>query len=467
VDISIHPVCFCLYHNVPTESTIPHEVHGDCPIGLVSKKSEGEFRLIQHLSYPSGSSVNDYIDKNFARVKYASFDDAVHKLLQLGIRALFAKTDIESAFRLIPIHPSDHDLLGFKFQGQYYYDSCLPMGASSSCAIFERFSSALEFIALQKLGIKDVVHILDDFLFLGPVNSQVCQNNLEKFLEMCQKLCVPIKQEKTQNATQVITFMGLELDSVAMEARLPHDKLAKLRLQLNQASKSRKITLKNLQSLLGLLNFCCQVIEPGPCFLRRLIDLTKKVTKLNHQITLNKESRRDLHAWEVFVEHFNGEQILGSQRWRTSDKIHLHTDASVSLGYGAVFASHWFFGPWPFSWATHNITVKELAPIAFALEIWGHRLKNHCIILHTDNEEVVHIINKQTSKVPSIMVLVRLMVLTCMKHNILVRAEHIPGKRNILPDILSRLQITAFRARAAHMDREPTPVPTCEKVGKK
>jgi len=72
---------------------------------------------------------------------------------------------------------------------------------------------------------------------------------------------------------------------------------------------------------------------------------------------------------------------------------------------------------------------------------------------------VVHIINKQTSKVPSIIVLVRLMVLTCMKHNILVRAEHIPGKLNILPDLLCRLQIKAFLARAAHMDGESTPVP--------
>lgn len=148
------------------------------PTGLVPQKSEGEFRLIQHLSYPSGSSVNDYIDKNFASVNYASFDDAVHKLLPLGQGALFAKTDIESAFRLIPIHPSDHDLLGFKFQGLYYYDSCLSMGASSSCAIFERFSSALEFIALQKLGIKDVVQILNDFLNLGPANSKICQNIL-------------------------------------------------------------------------------------------------------------------------------------------------------------------------------------------------------------------------------------------------------------------------------------------------
>jgi len=62
---------------------------------------------------------------------------------------------------------------------------------------------------------------------------------------MCKKLGVPIKQRKTQNATQVITFMGLELDSNTLEARLTYDKLAKLPLQL----KAWKITLEHLQSL--------------------------------------------------------------------------------------------------------------------------------------------------------------------------------------------------------------------------
>lgn len=47
-----------------------------------------------------------------------------------------AKTDIEDAFRIIPIHPSDYHLLGFIWEGQFYYDKCLPMGASSSCQIF-------------------------------------------------------------------------------------------------------------------------------------------------------------------------------------------------------------------------------------------------------------------------------------------------------------------------------------------
>ncbi|KAM4036392.1 uncharacterized protein ACNLHF_015325 [Anomaloglossus baeobatrachus] len=44
------------------------------PLGVVPKKEPGKFRLIQHLSYPKGSSVNDGISEADASVSYVSFD---------------------------------------------------------------------------------------------------------------------------------------------------------------------------------------------------------------------------------------------------------------------------------------------------------------------------------------------------------------------------------------------------------
>ena len=254
------------------------------PIGLVPKKSPGQFRLIQHLSHPKGSSVNDFMDPSKTTVHYASFDDAVSQVLRLGPGALLSKTDIDNAFRLVPIHPEDHELLGIHFQGQFFYDTCLPMGASSSCAIFEKFSSAIHWIANRHLDIQHMVHILDDFLILGPSHTTKCKVDLDKFLSFCSRVGVPIKGEKTVFPCTLLTFMGLELDSETMEARLPPGKLANLRL-LNQYKCKRKIKLKELQSLLGLLNFCCQVVVPGRSFMRRLTDLTCKVSNPNNHIT--------------------------------------------------------------------------------------------------------------------------------------------------------------------------------------
>ena len=117
------------------------------PLGIVPKKDPSEFPSIHHLSYPKGSSVNDHIHEEFSSVRYASISDAISVIKKLGAGCFMAKTDIKSAFRIIPVHPKDHPLLGMKWANQYYYDRALPIGCSSSCAIFEAFSSALEWLS--------------------------------------------------------------------------------------------------------------------------------------------------------------------------------------------------------------------------------------------------------------------------------------------------------------------------------
>ena len=133
------------------------------PLGIVPKKNPGEFRLIHHLSFPQGSSINDFIPSEFSSVSYATINDAISALKRAGRGCFMAKTDIKSAFRIIPVHPDDHPLLGMKWENFYYYDRCLVMACSSSCAIFESFSTALEWIAIHRLGASNVLHILDDF----------------------------------------------------------------------------------------------------------------------------------------------------------------------------------------------------------------------------------------------------------------------------------------------------------------
>ena len=45
------------------------------------------------------------------------------------------------------------------------------MGCSSSCKTFEMFSTALEWIAQNKLHIPYILHLLDDFLIISPSNE--------------------------------------------------------------------------------------------------------------------------------------------------------------------------------------------------------------------------------------------------------------------------------------------------------
>ena len=67
------------------------------PLGVVSKETPGEFRIIHHLSYLDGSSVNDFIPDQFSSVQYASIGDAITVIKSLARGCYMAKTDIESS----------------------------------------------------------------------------------------------------------------------------------------------------------------------------------------------------------------------------------------------------------------------------------------------------------------------------------------------------------------------------------
>ena len=138
------------------------------PLGVREKKTPSQYRIIHNLSYPyDETSVNAGVPKQSASVTYASISDAAKHVVGMGQHCFLAKTDIKSAFRIVPVHPKDRHLLGFRWQGHLYFDNCLPIGCSSSCRIFETFSSSLEWIITRRLPLVKVVHVQDDFLFIA------------------------------------------------------------------------------------------------------------------------------------------------------------------------------------------------------------------------------------------------------------------------------------------------------------
>ena len=134
------------------------------PIGIVAKKSGG-FRLVSHLSFPQGDSVNDFIDPALTTVNYSNFDSVVSIIQELGQKCLIAKMDVKSAFRLLRCYPGDFDLLGFTFQNHYYIDKCMPMGCSTSCSTFEKFARFLQYELERRTNCTTVDHYLDDYFF--------------------------------------------------------------------------------------------------------------------------------------------------------------------------------------------------------------------------------------------------------------------------------------------------------------
>ena len=84
--------------------------------------------MILDLSIPDGHAVNDGIRKGPFTVQYMKVHDIIDEIMSLGRGTLLGKFDMESAYRIIPIHLNDCYLLGMQWQGYYFVDMALSFG---------------------------------------------------------------------------------------------------------------------------------------------------------------------------------------------------------------------------------------------------------------------------------------------------------------------------------------------------
>ena len=333
------------------------------------------------------------------------------------------------------------------------------MGCSSSCAIFEAFSTSLEWIIQRRLPRVSVLHILDDFLFISPTYKE-CKSALDLFKQICADIGVPLAPEKTVGPSQIIEFAGIQLDSVDMSASLPMDKVTKFINHIDLIMALKSAQLKQMQALAGMLNFACGIIAPARAFSRRLIDLTIGLSQPYHHRKVTSQVRQDLIVWKKFLTAHNRKTFFLDFQFISQHSLHFYTDSSSTIGFGGYFGNRWFSGRWSHQSMKYNIALLELYPICVAIKLWGPALANKCIHLNSDNMAVVHILNSSTSKDPLIMSLLRILILDCMNFNLFIQSQHIPGHYNTLADLLSRGKEAQALVQYPQLNRTPEVIPT-------
>ena len=150
----------------------------------------------------------------------------------------------------------------------------MPMGCSVSCSTWVKFSSFLEWLLKFSSKRGKTMHYLDDSLFVGRDGTGDCLSLMDTFHDLCHFLSVPIAPEITEGPTKSLVVLGLQIDSVAQTVTIPLEKLVEIREKIKTVMQMKKVSLKQLQSLIGSLNFACRAIAPGRAFLRRLIGST-------------------------------------------------------------------------------------------------------------------------------------------------------------------------------------------------
>ena len=355
-------------------------------------------------------------------------DDIANRILHIGKGALLAKVDIEAAYRLIPVHPDDFKPYSGTAQCLLFM---LPFGAPK---IFNAVADALNW-HLTQTGVPEVYHFLDD---IGQPNSSQCHEFLER---ECHSLGVPLAARKPSST---LTFLGIEIDTVVGQLRLPSDKLKRLVTTITQWGTRRTCSKQELQS------HACKVVRPGRTFLRRMIDLVTTVRSLapkSATIRLNNEFRADVGRIPITMERL---LLLPTP----PPRLALTSDASGSWGCGAWHGTAWFQIRWNDRAQPLMIAEKELIPIIVACATWGQSWQGKHITCYCDNQVVVACLRSRTSRHMGMMHLIRCLAFVEARLKFTLASTYVTTKANFLADDLSRNQLPSFHLKAPLMDRQ-------------
>lgn len=422
-------------------------------------KDKSKLRVIHNLSSPQGRSINTFIDKRFFNMMCVRIESAIAAVLRVGKGALMFKRDWHQAYRNIHIWPGDFELCGFEFRRQYFMDTRLAFGLSSSAYIFCRYSDQAEWIFVNLYDLPYTAHYFDDHFFAcfpdgeGPLKYQRSQVE-PRANKAFSDLGIPRQEDKEKPPSTVMDYVGYELDSEHMCVRLSSVKLQRVLDAVEHLLREGMVEVKSVEETNGLLNWVTVVVRPGRPFVARLYRLigyakNKSLTRMR----MEGETRLDLLWWKRFLPQYNGRSFFLEQEWSEAEQMDLEVDAS-GWGAGGFWGRRWFSYQFKPEWARKSIAVREMIALFLACKAWDHLWTKKKITFKSDNTAVVFSINKMRAKNELLLKFIRELNLLQALHNFEVRVRWIPGADNRLADHLSRNRITEFKREFNERFRE-------------
>ena len=451
-----------------TVDTCPFPLYRINPLGVVERKYSKKKRLILDLSsphdVPGHDSVNSLIPKEEFSLSYVRLDDAISIINRLGPGSVMNKFDIQDAFKNLPIAPSLWHLHGLQWNNHIYFYTRLVFGSRSSPKLFTMLSEAVHYIATNNYNIQYLLYLLDDFLTID--ESAIMAKRSKAIMSMVfNRLGIPLSHHKTAGPAMEIEYLGITLDSVHMEARLPPIKLLRLRDLLEAYKSKDQCTKRELLSLLGHLCYAARVMPVGRAFVARLLDTAKSTHKLWDTVVINDDCRADMDMWLSITQRWNGISMFLDHQYTDLQAIRVFTDASRT-GFGGYNENtgQWFSGTWndhlpDINCDQSSMALLELYPLVLSAHLWGSEWFRKRIMFQCDNKATVYIINKKRSACPLIMKLMRKFTIDAAIRNFDYKATWLSTKANILSDAFSRGNISLFQDLAPSAAPMPETIP--------
>ena len=339
----------------------------------------------------------------------------------------------ECVFALF-VDPGEIHMLAFNWRNHIYIDKTLPFGLRSAAYLCQRTTNMIRYLLKQR-GV-DIVNYIDD---LGGADSpekalfsyQVLRQTLKEIgvIENEKKACAP--------STQMV-FLGTLLDSEKMEIRITDDRMAEIRSLLPKWLLKKSATKRELQSLIGKLQFVGKCVKPSRIFISRVLVLLRGLKHANHKVRLNTEFKKDIQWWISFMHVYNGVSMIKTCDWSKVDQV-LMTDSCLT-GCGGICGDQFFHRQFSefVTEAKPSIVHLECLTVMVAVKFWAKHWTGLKLTIYCDNEAVCSCIGSGRTKDPLLLNCLREICYFASLYEFQLRAFHLSSNANRLSDILSR-----------------------------
>ncbi|XP_046976031.1 uncharacterized protein LOC124542139 [Vanessa cardui] len=388
---------------------------------FLRKKRDGSMRPIFDLR-----ELNKYVKtKHFHLISHTDVPD----FLQPGDWMI--KIDISQAYFHVPIAKSHRRFLRISYQNRIYEMTCLPFGLASAPHLF----SSITCWVAETLRAKDcrVLVYLDDFLLVHQDRTKLGFQAAEAVRHLEQLGWKVNFQKSVLTPTQDLEYLGIRWLTDKNKMVLPNQKVSSINSALEHITKKQHMSLRQLQTILGQLNFASFVIPRGrlqcrnsQIFLRRF---DKRLPRQVHRVPQNVY--REMMWWRGATHH--------SLPIHKKPATHfLATDAS-DVGWGAQLDGKIMSGSWSLYQKRWHSNKKELFAVFAAIKMNLKALEKSHVLIQSDNRTLIAYIRKEggTKSVALLELTFKLLQLAD-KFEITLSAYYLPGRYNIIADRLSR-----------------------------
>jgi hypothetical protein len=344
--------------------------------------------------------------------------------------------DLVDAYLHVPIHKSFRHYLRFVVDGVAYQYRALPAGLSTAPGVFTRVIGVIK-IFLHQLGIH-IHQYIDDWL-IRAISHLICHNHTQVSLHITQMLGFVAHYQKSQlTPLQIFIFLGYQFLLHLGIVRPTMERWEKLLKILTLFAKAKAMPARMWQRLLGLLAATERLVPQGLLHMRPLQLSLKNAWNQHTQsqgvmIPIDPLVLPTIRWWQDPANVMVGVPIKFPE-----PQVEIFTDASL-FGWGAHLNQQTVSGVWTDEQSLLHINILELEAVRLALLHFQSQLIGLSILIATDNTTVVSYINRQGgTRSDSLYLLVENVLIWCQLHSIYIRARHIPGRLNVLADLLSR-----------------------------